>query len=48
MPISCKFGKLKHPVGRRRCKKAPKGRGARASYAYTPKQLGRSRRRKRR
>lgn len=42
---TCKFGKLKHPVGRRRCKKPPRGRAARASYTYTPKQLGRSQRR---
>lgn len=26
MAASCKYGKLKTPVGRRRCKKAPKGK----------------------
>lgn len=44
----CRWGKLKNPKGRRRCKKPPRGKAARASYAYTPAQLGRARRKKRR
>ena len=44
----CRWGKLKNPKGRRRCKKAPRGKLARASAAYAPAQLGRSRRRRRR
>jgi len=45
--MSCKYGKLKRPVGRRKCKKAPRGKAARASYAYTPKMAGARRRRRR-
>jgi hypothetical protein len=29
---SCKWGKLKNPVGRRRCKKAPRGRKRLSAY----------------
>lgn len=47
MPL-CKYGKLKSPTKRRKCKKAPRGKAARASYAYTPKTLGRGRWRRRR
>jgi hypothetical protein len=48
MAKACKYGKLKNPVGRRRCKKPPRGKGARASYMYTPPMAGARRRRKRR
>lgn len=46
--MTCKYGKLKHPVGRRKCKKAPRGRATRNLFAYSPSMAGSRRRRRRR
>lgn len=49
---SCKYGALKKPVGRRRCKKAPRGKARRRVPSVAPAFLngifGRRRRRGRR